>query len=74
MDKGGGAMDTNEYLIERLVRQRLAEAEATATRLALVAKASPPRAPLRVALGSALIRLGRRLAESPAGAPAVTAS
>ena len=67
-------MDSNEYLIEWLVRQRLAEAHDVATRAALAAMASPSRGQLRVALGSALIRLGRRLAESPSGASTVAAS
>ncbi len=67
-------MDSNEYLIEWLVRQRLAEAHDVAARAALVALASPPRGQLRVVLGSALIRLGRRLADSPSGASTVTAS
>jgi hypothetical protein len=67
-------MDSNEYLIEWLVRQRLAEARAAARRADLAAMASRPRGQLRVAFGSALIRLGRRLAESPSGASTVAAS
>ena len=67
-------MDSNEYLIEWLVRQRLAEAHAAAARADLVAMAPPRHGQLRVALGSVLIRLGRRLAESPAGASTVAAS
>ena len=67
-------MDSNEYLIACLVRQRLAEARDAASQASLAAMASPSRGQLRVALGSVLIRLGRRLADSPAGASTVTAS
>ena len=67
-------MDSNDYLIDWLVRERLADAQRAAKRAALISAANPSRAPLRVALGTALIRLGRRLADSPASATTVTAS
>lgn len=65
-------MDTNEYFVELLVRERLAEARALAERWAPIDSVRPPRQPARVALGLALIRLGRwilgRVSE-PEGAP-----
>lgn len=65
-------MDSNEYFVELLVRQRLAEARALAERWAPIDSVRPPRQPARVALGLALIRLGRwvlgRVPE-PEGAP-----
>lgn len=65
-------MDYNEYFAEVLVRQRLAEARAMAERWAPMDAARPPRQPARVALGWALIRLGRWIlgrAPEPEGAP-----
>lgn len=53
-------MDPNEYLVECLVKQRLAEARAAAARNAL-ARSLPPRRPVRGALGRALIRIGYRI-------------
>lgn len=50
-------MDPNEYLVECLVKERLAEARAAAARSAL-ARSLPPRRPVRVVLGRALIRIG----------------
>lgn len=51
-------MDVNEYLVECLVRERLAEAQATAIP-SWHLSSLPRRRPVRVALGRALIRLGR---------------
>lgn len=51
-------MDLNEYLAECLVKERLAEARAAAARSALL-RDLPPRLPGRVAVGLALIRIGR---------------
>lgn len=50
-------MDPSEYLVECLIRERLAEARAAAARSAL-ARSLPPRRPARIALGRALIRIG----------------
>jgi hypothetical protein len=47
-------MDMNEYALEVLMRDRLKELRATRDRAAA-------SRPLRVALGDALVRLGRRL-------------
>ena len=55
-------MDTPLYVLEFLVRERLAGVEAWAARQALAAAHRPPRRPLRVALGLLLIRACRRLA------------
>jgi hypothetical protein len=52
-------MDMNEYLIGKLVGLRLSELHAAAARADLARRAMPPRPPVRVALGLALIRLGR---------------
>jgi hypothetical protein len=50
-------MDMNEYLIEKMVGERISEMQAAALRGHL--RALPgPRRPLRVRLGLALIRLG----------------
>ena len=67
-------MDSNDYLIDWLVRERLTDAHDAACRAALIAMAEPSRRPLRVAVGTALIRLGRRLAETRASASTATAS
>jgi hypothetical protein len=50
-------MDMNEYLIEKMVGERISEMHAAALRWHLPAM-WPPRRPLRVRLGLALIRLG----------------
>lgn len=52
-------MDMNEYLVGKMVGLRLSELHAAAARADLVRRAGPPRPPVRVALGLALIRLGR---------------
>jgi hypothetical protein len=54
-------MDMNVYFAEWLIKERLAEARAAGARDALFHAHRPPRQPMRVALGLALIRLGRRL-------------
>ena len=48
-------------LVMWLAKQRVRETEALAARNALTREARVPRTPLRVALGLALIRLGRFL-------------
>jgi len=50
-------MDMNEYLIEKMVGERISEMHAAAAHLHLPARWAP-RQPLRVRLGLALIRLG----------------
>ena len=50
-------MDPSEYLVECLIKERLAEARAAAARGAY-ARSLPPRRPARVVLGRALIRIG----------------
>jgi hypothetical protein len=60
-------MDLNVYTLEYLVHQRLEEMRASqAEWRRLAAEDAEPRA-LRVVLGHALIRLGRRLQPVPAG-------
>lgn len=54
-------MDFDEYFAEWLVRERLAEARQLAARQALIDSASPASRPVRVAVGVALIRVGRWL-------------
>jgi hypothetical protein len=60
-------MHVNEYLLERLVRDRLAERRAEARRTALATRVRPHGAAARwrAALGHALIRLGQTLASEP---------
>jgi hypothetical protein len=50
-------MDMNEYLIEKMVGERIAEMHAAAARWSRAGWGS--RRPLRVRLGLALIRLGQ---------------
>ena len=52
----------NYYLAEQIGKDRLAEARAMAARARLLGSTRPTPDPLRVALGLALIRLGRALA------------
>lgn len=61
-------MDGNEYVLEWLVRERLATRRDAARRVAMVRATRAPRGAggWRVALGHALIRLGRALASEPA--------
>jgi len=54
-------MDMNEYALEILARDRLAELRAAAELANRVRAARPVSRPLRVVLGQALIRLGHRL-------------
>ena len=64
-------MDLNVYTLEYLVHQRLEEMRALQEQLRRVAaEQAEPRA-LRVVLGHALIRLGRRLQPEPGGLCAV---
>jgi hypothetical protein len=57
----GKVMDMNEYALEILARDRLAELRAGAELANRVRAASPVSRPLRVVLGEALIRMGYRL-------------
>src|SRR5206468_1037734 len=54
-------MDMNEYALEILARDRLAELRAAAELANRVRAARPVSRPLRVVLGQALIRMGHRL-------------
>ena len=54
-------MDMNEYAIEILARERLAELRANAERASEARLGRRASRPLRVAVGQALIRVGRRL-------------
>jgi hypothetical protein len=54
-------MDMNVYVAEWLIKERIAEARAAGARSALLDAHRPPRQPMRVALGLALIRLGQRI-------------
>ena len=54
-------MDMNVYFAEWLIKERLAEARAAGARDALLHAHRPPRQPMRIALGLALIRLGQRI-------------
>jgi len=54
-------MDMNEYALEVLARERLAELRANAERVSGARLGRRAPRPLRVAVGHALIRVGRRL-------------
>jgi hypothetical protein len=54
-------MDMNEYALEVLARDRLAELRATRERASWAIPTAVASRPLRAAVGDALIRLGRRL-------------
>lgn len=54
-------MDMNEYALEVLARDRLAELRATGERATWARATAAASRPLRVAVGGALIRFGRRL-------------
>ncbi len=67
-------MDMNVYFAEWLIKERLAEARAAGARDALLHAHRPPRQPMRIALGLALIRLGQRiLSGRPRTADSLTA-
>ena len=51
-------MDMNGYALEIIARQQIAERHAGAALYELARAAAPPRRPLRIAIGLALIRLG----------------
>ena len=59
-------MEANEYVLEILVREKLADARAMTARHAIVAGSRPPRVPFRARVGGALIALGERLGGAPA--------
>ena len=50
----------NGYVLELMARQQIAERHAAAVQYEMVRAAAPPRRPLRIAIGLALIRLGTR--------------
>ena len=52
----------NYYLAEQIAKDRMHEARAIAAQARLMGSATPAPDPLRVALGLALIRVGRALA------------
>jgi len=54
-------MDLNNYVLEALVRERLAEMRAKGEQSARLQAVMPQSRPLRSALGHALIRLGELL-------------
>ena len=54
-------MDMNEYALELLARDRLAELRANGHRVSESRLGRRSSRPLRVAFGHALIRMGRRL-------------
>ena len=56
----------NYYLAEQIAKDRLNEAREMAKQARLMGMVHPAPAPLRVALGLALIRVGRSLAGQPA--------
>ena len=64
-------MDLNVYTLEYLVHQRLEEMRASQEQWRRIAAEQAERARLRVVLGHALIRLGRRLQPAPGGLGAV---
>ena len=59
-------MDINEYVLEKLVLEKLQDARTASVRRALVIGSRPPRVALRARVGAALIALGERLAGTPA--------
>ena len=59
--RGGAVMDMNEYMLEVLTRDRMAELRALAERSHRVRRERRASRPLRIVLGHALIQLGRRL-------------
>ncbi len=54
-------MDWHDYITGRLVETRLAERRAAAALERLVRTHRAPRPPFRIAIGTALIRLGSKL-------------
>jgi membrane protein DedA with SNARE-associated domain len=59
--KGVAAMEMNEYLFETVARDRLAQMREDAERARRLRAARPVSRSLQLALGHALIRIGRRL-------------
>jgi hypothetical protein len=62
-------MDMNEYALEVLARNRMAELRAEGERTKRVRGVRPASRPLRIVLGHALIRTGRRLQGVPSSLP-----
>lgn len=63
----------NTHLHAQLVKERLDEARAEAAQVALLRALAPARRPVRVALGFALIKVGRWVAGRTAGPRRATA-
>ncbi|HZP34965.1 MAG TPA: hypothetical protein VFE48_00585 [Methylomirabilota bacterium] len=59
-------MEWSDYVMERVATARLGELRAHSARLRLLTQSADPRPGPRVALGLALIHLGRRLARGGA--------
>jgi hypothetical protein len=57
-----------EYFTDLMARDRLAELRALAARQSLLRDVRASRPPMRVVLGTALVRLGRWLMDKPHGA------
>jgi hypothetical protein len=57
-------MDLNEYVVEMIAAQRLADLRERGARLALLATGRRARPPLSRRVGRALIRVGHWLAQS----------
>ena len=57
-------MDLNEYVLEAVARDRLAELREVAQRPHRIPAVRPVSHPVRVALGRAPIRIGRRLQDA----------
>lgn len=56
-------MDMNEYCIQSMLKERIAEIRAEVWAANLRAAARPPQRPLRVVVGSLLVKAGTRLLE-----------
>jgi hypothetical protein len=65
-------VDDNYFVLEMLVKQRLAEARAEAARACAARAHRGERVPLRVVTGRALVRLGARLGGTPAREPSAS--
>jgi hypothetical protein len=65
-------MDMNEYCLQRMTLERIAEMRAQVEAANLRAVARTPRRPLRIVVGQLLVRAGNRLLEgfTPARAAA----
>ncbi len=62
-------MDINCYALELITKARLAELRANAARYTLLASLRTPRPSIWTALGSALLRIGRRSSRRGVASP-----